>query len=314
MPISVSDVRRDKFLENYLYASVNKNFIADVALTSRTVTIDTGPIAGINDDHLREYDTERALYDRSRHEMTYEYEQAGNYAVGYHDLSIFVPKRLEEQALNPFEPKRDAGIVALNAIRLKRETLLANTLTSTSVMTNNVTLAGADQFSDLTNSNPDVVIQDAIDSVFEETGVEPNSMIIARNVFNTLKRHPFFLSMVSGIEAIDDNILTQLLKNYFNLTNIYVAKARRVTSAMGQTVTKGNVWNNDIVVYYKGDGLFEPTLGFNLALKGHNLRTIVYPDPLRPHGGDVVEVENAFQDLVLKAEVGFLIKNAVSNA
>ena len=311
MTISTSDVRRDKFLENFLYANVNRTFIADLAFTPRSVKIDTGPIAGINDDHLREFDSERALYDRSTHEMTYEYKEAGNYAIGYNDLAIFVPKRLQDQALNPFEPKRDAGIVALNAIKLKREVLLANKLTSTAVMIQNVTLVGPDKFSDESNSNPDSVIQDAIDSVFESTGVEPNSMIISREVFNVLKRHPFFLSMLSGIKTVDENVLMTLIKSYFNFTNVYVAKARKVTSKMGQTVTMGNVWNNDIIVYYKGEGLFEPTLGFNLTLTGHNLRSVTYPDPLRPHGGDFVEVENAFQDLVLKPEAGYLIKGAV---
>lgn len=310
MPIAVNDVRRDRFLENVLIANKNESFLADSLFTSKVVSKDTGEIGGISDDHLRIYESERSLYDRSRHEMEFEYTNPADYKIGYHDLSIYVPKRLQEQAENPFMPRRDAGIVALNALRLRRENDLAAQLTSTSVLTQNTTLSGSSQFQDAA-SQPETVIQNAMDTIQAAIGAEANSILLGRKVFMTLKRHPFFLSMISGLSVLSEEKLTMMLKDHFGFENVFVGRSIKVTSKAGQTVTKGAVWNNDVVVFRKGSGDFDQTLGFNLGLSGYQMKTVVYEDPIA-RKGDFVEVENAWQDKVVSTPAGFLIKDAVA--
>ncbi len=310
MPIRVQDVRRDKFLENALLAVTNQGYIADQLFTPRTVTKDSGIIGGIGNEHLREYRTERALYDRSAHEVELSYTEEATYKIGYHDLSNYVPDRLQEQSENPFNPRRDAGIQLLESLRLKREVELASKVTSTSVVTQNTTLSGTSQFNDLGNSNPDTVIQSALDTVQSAIGREANSIMLGRKVMMTLKRHPFFLSLNSGLSVLSDEVIIRNLKDFFGFTNVYVGRQIKVTSAQGQAETKGAVWNNDILVYYKGSGNFDPTFGYNLSLSGYNLRATVRRDI--EDNGDIVKVSNAYQDLPVLTEAGFLIKNAVA--
>ena len=310
MPIAVNDVRRDQFLENVLIANVNESFIADALFTPKTVVKDSGDVGGISNDHLRVYESERALYDRSRHEMEYSYNNPVDYKIAYHDLSTYVPDRLVEQAQNPFFPRRDAGIVLLNAMRLRRENDLAAQLTSTSVLTQNTTLSGSSQFND-PSSQPEKVIQDAKDVVHAAIGSEANSILLGRDVFNTLKRHPFFLSLISGISVLSEEKLTMMLKDHFGFDNVYVGKTIKVTSKQGQTETKGAVWNDDIVVYKKGSGDFDQTLGLSLSLAGYQMKSVVYREPTAQKG-DIVEVENAWQDLVISPTAGYLIKSAIA--
>lgn len=310
MPIRTLDVRRDKFLENALLAVTNSDYIADKLFTPRTVTKDSGIIGGIGNEHLRDYRTERALYDRSPHEVELSYTEEATYKIGYHDLSNYVPDRIVEQAENPFNPRRDAGLQLLESLKLKREVELANIITDTSVVTQNTTLSGTSQFNDLGNSNPDTVIQSALDTVQAAIGREANTIMLGRKVMMTLKRHPFFLSLNSGLSVLSDEVIIRNLKDFFGFTNVFVGRTIKVTSAQGQAETKGAVWNNDILVYYKGSGNFDPTFGYNLNLSGYDLRATVRRD--LEDEGDIVKVSNAYQDLPVLTEAGFLIKNAVA--
>lgn len=308
--IKTQDVRRNKFLENALSAVTNNSFIADSILTPKTVVDDTGILAGVGNDHLRVYRSERGLYDRSSHEIDMNYTEEATYKIAYHDLSNYVPDRLKRQFKNPFNPLRDSGLKLLQTLRLRREIDLAAQLTSTSVLTQNVTLSGSDQFNDLANSDPETVIQNAIDTVQGQIGEELNSIIIGRKVLMTLKRHPFFLGLFSGVKVLGQSQIEEALKEFFGFQNVYVGRTIKLTSAQGQAETKGAVWNNDIIVYYKGSGDFDPTLGYSLDLEGYGIRSRV-----RRHEedeGDIVKVSQAYQDLPFYTSAGYLIKNAVA--
>lgn len=312
--IQANDLNRNQFVENSLAAVVNDDFIAGKMLTPKSVAIDSGEFAGLGDEHLRTYKTERATYDRSRHEMDSKVLKVGEYRIKYHDLSNYVPDQIIEQAKarkSPIRPLVDMGKQLLQTLELRKEIDLADTLTDISIMTNYLAIASDDdRFDDYVNSNPEKTFEFARSAIQSKIGVEANSVMIPRNVLRTLKSHPFFLGLVHGIKILSDEQIIGVIKDYFGIENVYVGRAIKRTSKLGQPATNGYVWGKDMFFYYKGTGDFEPNLGYNLSLDGYNRRATVRREP-NANKGELVEVSTAYQDLPFFTDAGFLLKNVI---
>ena len=308
---TISSGRVDVPLTNVLQAYTNQDFIASLILPSIPVQYESGKIGALENNHLRVYSSKRSLFDESEHRMEFKYTMDDSYQIEFYDREVYLPDRLKDNSVAPFDARRDAGFSVLQALMLERENALATALHDTAVITQYITLSGTSQFDDFANSNPDTVIETGRNAIFNATGREANSMVIGREVFNTLKRHPFFLEMVKGISVLDGPKLVQLIKDFFELENVYVSKGIKITSNEGQTETKAKVWNNDINLFYKPRtaSLFEPSFGYQLVKSGGNLRTDV-----RRHVndlGDIVRVFDAYQDKILDTNCAYLIKDAV---
>lgn len=303
--------RVDKQVSTVLQAYTNDGFIADVLFPKVSVSEESGVIGAIDNSHLRRFDSRRALYDESAHRVEFNYTNTDRYAIEYYDREIYLPDRVINQAEAPFNARRDASIVLLEGMKLERELVIAEFMTSTTNLTNNITLVGSDQFNDGANSRPEVVIQDAVSTARNACLRVPNHMIITWDTIQVLKRHPFFVNQYNGLSILSENAVVELLKTYFEVQNVHIAKARYVSSKDGQTETKANVWNNDIVLYYAPatPSLFAPSFGYSFELQGGLV------SKTRRHErdkGDNVMVEHAYQDFVLDADSAFLIKDVIA--
>lgn len=300
-------------ITNILQAYTNDDFIADKVLPSvPNLKEESGKIAGIGNSHLRIYKSKRALYDEGEHRMEFTYTNDDRYQIEYYDLEAYLPDRLRDQAQAPFDVKRDATLIVMQSLMLERENALATALGDTSIVTQNTTLSGTSQFNDYVNSDPAAVIETARTTIYEATGKEANSMIISRAVFNTLKRHPFFLEMVKGVKVISGSVLIGLIQDYFEIENVYIGKTIKITSNEGQTETKSVTWGKNIILFYKPAqaSILAPSFGYNFTLAGKNLRA-----SSRRHQndkGDLHRVDWAYQDMILDTNCGYLIKNAIA--
>lgn len=309
----LSNGRVDKQVTNVLLAYTNDDFIADQILpTVPNLKEESGKIASLGNEHMRVYDSVRSLYDESSHRMEFKISNDKSYEIQYHDLDIYLPDRLIDQLQEPFDARRDAGITLMQSVALEREYALAQLMTNTSILTNNTTLSGTSQFNDYTNSDPAAVFETARTAIQNKIGREANSVMLSRKVFNTLKRHPFFLNLVRGVSVLSPDVLTQILKDFFEVENVIVGRSIYINSKPGQSETKTQLWGNDVVFFYRPAtaSLLTPSFGYNFALQGQNLRAST-----RRHAedhGDILRVEYAYQDKVLDADAAYLIKNAVA--
>lgn len=316
---SLPSARIDPLLTNVLQAHTVEEYIAGDILPDIAVDEETGIIPRLGNNHLRRYSSRRAVYDESEHRMEFKYEQSDQYQIGFYDLSAYVPDRLTRKggAQKPFNPRRDASFVTKEAMLLERELALAALFTSTSVFTNNETLSGSSQFDNYGTSNPDQKIESARNAVHAAIGREANAISMNRRVANTLKSHPFFLDLMKRnagqrVSNINLSQFASLLKEYFEFDYLYVGKAIYVNSNEGQTPeTKTNVWGNDINVFHraKNPGMFQPSLGYSFVPNiGRDFAKV------RRHPndkGDIVENIMAYQDNILDADSGFLIKDVI---
>lgn len=316
----LSSGRVDPQLTNVLLAYTNPQYLADQILpTVPDLKEESGLVARMGNAHLRQYSIKRGLYDESEHRIEFTIDHDNRYAIDYFDLASYVPDRLQNQLQSPFNALNAAQLTVMEGMKLQREIALANLMTDTSVLTQNTTLSGTSKYSDPTNSNPDVDFDTARDAVFSGIGREANSVYMSRKVMNALRRHPFFLEIGKATLAggstknavLSEGGFIETLKSWYELDYVFIGRQIKVTSQEGQTETKSNVWNDDVVFFYRtpAPSLFAPSFGYSFQLAGQNLQTRV-----RRHvndKGDIVEVLWAYQDKVLDTNAAYLIKSAV---
>jgi hypothetical protein len=307
-------------LTNILLAYTNPQFLADQILpTVPDLKEESGKIGSMGNAHLRQYSTKRSLYDESEHRIEFTISNDNSYQIDYFDLDAYVPDRLQDQLQAPFNALNAAQMTVMEAMKLEREIALAAALTSTSIITNNTTLSGSSKYTDGANSTPESDFDTARDSVQTKTGREANAVYMSRKVMNALRRHPWFLdiaksSLAGGAAksgALSVNAFIETLKAWYDLQYVFIGSQIKITSAEGQTETKGAVWGDDVVWFYRtpAPSLFAPSFGYSFQLAGNNLQTRV-----RRHvndKGDIVEVIWAYQDKILDTNCAYLIKNAV---
>jgi len=316
----ITNGRVDPQLTNILLAYTNPQYLADQILpTVPGLKEESGKIPQMGNSHLRSYSSKRSLYDEGEHRIDFTLNNDSTYSIDYHDLSSYIPDRLQEQLQAPFDAKNAGQMTVMEALMLEREIGLAAAMTSTSILSNNTTLSGTSQYSDPVNSNPDVDFDTARDSIQNKIGREANAILMSRKVANALRRHPWFLEIAqsalkggaSKVEALSMESLVATLKAWYGLEYVLIGNAINITSKEGQTETKAGVWGDDVVFFYRAPNpsLFTPSFGYSFQLQGYNRQTRV-----RRHTsdkGDLVEVLWAYQDNILDASAAYLIKSAV---
>ena len=104
-----------------------------------------------------------------------------------HSLSDSVYKDDYDQTDDPFEPESDTTENILSVMELRDEKAMTDMVTNTSIVTNNTTLSGQSQWSDLEHSNP---VKDITAAVNSALFVDFNTLVLSRNDYNVLINHP----------------------------------------------------------------------------------------------------------------------------
>lgn len=310
--IAVGDVRLDRRIANILMAYTNQQYLAPQMMPTVNVSVRTGNIPVLGNSHLRIYDSRRSTYDESSHRMQFAISTDKTYRIEDYDLEVYLPDKLVEEQEAPFDLRRDANLSVMQAMMLERENALAALFTSTAIITQNTTLSGTSQWDDYVNSAPDTNAEAARTAIHDAIGREANSVYMSRAVFNALKYHPLFLNRVSGVQVLTGAVLVQLIKDLWEVENVYIGGGIKVTSNEGQTETITKVWQNDVVFFYRAPrpSLYEPSFGYNFTIVGKNMKASNRRE-LKADKGTLERVEWSYQDKILDTNAIYLIKDAV---
>ncbi len=192
----------------------------------------------------------------------------------------------------------------------EREQRVASVLTDASIVTQNTSLSGTDrwdQYSE-TNSDPLDDVDTARQTIHKNSGVNPNVLVLGREVFDAVKRHPditdYFKYTESGAVTAD------MLSQAFGVERVVVGEALYNTANEGQTFSGDYIWGKNAVLVYVPDnpGLMQPAAGYQLVFE--DLVTERYQeDALRQ---DVVRVRETTDEVLISEYCAYLIAGAVS--
>ena len=101
------------------------------------------------------------------------------------------------------------------------------------------------------NSDPVADIEDAKDKISAKLGVEPDTLIITRDVFKALKKNANIKGLLR--DTTDRIVTLDKLAELFDLRNVYVLNATATTTNRGQADQKiERVASGKALLYYRG--------------------------------------------------------------
>lgn len=212
----------------------------------------------------------------------------------------------------------DAGATenVMGRIELGREKRIADKLTTLTTYDAalRTTLAGNDQWSDYTNSDPIGKIEAAKRLVHKAIGLMPNTLFMGAEVYDKLKWHS---KLIEYYKYSQKGVLTlDMLKELFGVKNIVVGNALYTTTAKGQTRTLGYIWGKDAGLLYVPDRPAQKTPAFGYSFvwripQGQNGR-VVYKYREEGRHADFIEAEEYVDEKTTVQKAGYLFKAAVA--
>jgi len=193
--------------------------------------------------------------------------------------------------------------ILTDAILLNRERRVANLVTNTANITQNVTLAGATQWSDPA-SVPLNQSRDARLAIQASTGQFPNSLAMGWLVLEKMKTNPAIADFLEGDRPTSEN-----LADYFEVENIFIGRASYNTAKEGQTATLADVWGRDALFFFRvpRPALRRAAFGYQMQVQG--LQVERYRD--NPAKSDVIRVTEIRGEKLVEPKMAYLVKAAV---
>jgi hypothetical protein len=305
----VQDVHIDQALTMLSVEYTNPSFVAEQIMPVVSVKKESDKYFIYGRQDLKQYQTILTPKGETR-EFEYTIDKAIPYSLTERGLHTFVPQRIIDNADTPLDPQKDAVRKLTNAILLAYELEVANKLTTTSNYAEGhyEKLSGASQWSDYTNSNPIKKVDDIKVTVQKDCGRLPNTMLVSRDVFNTLRNHPVLKDVIKytqfGIPRNEDMART------FEIDNFIVAEAVNDTEKEGLTRSTNWVWNNVVIVAYveKSPSLYSMSLGY--TFRKQNYRKVLTETFMDPQGIKVI-VKDMFDPYIISNYAGYLLTSVI---
>ena len=306
----------DKLLTNVSQAIVPKGLVADQVLTKLSVDQTTGKIGKYGNGHLR-IQANTKIVGKARYPMielvtrdsdTYDIEENG--------LSDIVTKKDYLNVEDPFNAEQDVAIALTTAMKLGREKALADTLTSTSIITNNTTLTGNNQYSNLSHADSTPLADgvEAHQSIRDAIGMKANTIIAPGAVRDYLSYHEAILDKLGFKDNRAGTLSDEELARAFGVERFLVAEAVYNSAKEGQADVIAPVWGKDMVYAYidPSAGKYQKTLGYHMRLRSMADLQVYKNAVMNPPGATEVLVSNWFDDLIADVNCAYLIKNAIA--
>lgn len=241
------------------------------------------------------------------------------YAALERALAAGVDDQERNNADNPIDPDQRALRAALVGVLLDREDRIATLLTTAAnyATGHSTTLAGVNQWSDGTNSNPKSDVDAARDKIALDAGVLPNVMGIPWGVVSKLKQHTAIKDAFKYTGSGLRSITTEMLQDYFEVERIVITGAVKNTAAEGQTATLARIWGKDVFLLYVASAqnlspLGGMTFGKSFRWVQDGLERLVRRFREEKARTDWFEVDEAVDEKITAKEAGYVVKAAIA--
>ena len=303
----------DKLLTNVSSALIPDGYIAESLLPSISSKTSTGLLAKYGQSHLRiESSLKGGRGEYKRVESITR--STTQYSIVGHGLSGMVTADDYRNCELPYKAEEDEVMGITTMLWLEKEKSLADTLSSTSVLTQNVTLTSTDQYSDFLNSDPLSDFGTARSTIRSGCGLPPTHAIMDWAVWNKLRFHPQMLDYLGYKQARPGGLSEDEMATALGVENIKIGKAVYNSSVEGQADVLSAVWGKNIIfaVLPAKAIAYQTSLGYIVGFEGEQPRKVYVQDNFNPPGSKTVLVEDSYQMLISNAAAGYLIKSCIA--
>lgn len=303
----------DKLLTGVSSGYFPKGYISEQVLPMVQSAQMSGLLGKYGTSHLRIENAVKGGRGKYRRVET-QARSTQTFFIEGHGLEGFVSKDDYRNVEDPFDAEKDETDGVTTVLWLEKEKMLADTLTDTAVLTQNVTLAGGDQFSDYNNSDPLAVITTAINAIIDGAGEEPNLIIMDLKVFRKIRFHPQLLDALGYKYNRPGGLKEQEIADALGIDKILVARARYESAKEGQASAMLPCWGKHIVLCVAPESASkqQQSIGYMVRPIGSSPRKVYKEANFNPPGSTKILVEDEYDMLISNAFAGYLIKNAIA--
>lgn len=306
------------------YAQNPSNFIAGKVFPSIPVQMQSDTyFEYAREDFLRDEAGERADGTESAG-GEYSIRQADPYYCRVYAFHKDVTERERVNSDSPLQPDRDATEFVTEKLLIRKESLWAEKFFKAGVWGKDIVGKPSNPASgqclqfDAPGSNPVKVITDEIVKMASQTGKRPNTIVMSPEVFYVLKNHEDIIDRIKY--TTKDVVTVDLLKQYFEVENIYVAWAIKNFATKGAAENNAFIFGKHLLLCYveKAPGLKKASAGYTFTWKGllgsgafgNRIRRI--PMPWLGEKTERIEGEMAFDMKVIGKDLGVFFQNIIS--
>ena len=292
---------------------VPPEFICEQAFPYVGVAMSTGRLAKYGTSHLRIENTLKAGRGEYRRVESIVRSNTA-YLIQGHGLEGLVTEDDYRNVQEPYDAERDEVLGITTIIWLEKEQVLSNAITSTAVITQNITLTGQSQLSDYDNSDPLAQFKTARATVKSGCGLPPNAVLMSWEVKNTLKFHPQLLDYLGFKYNRAGGLQDDELAKALDVQKVLIGSASYETAKEGQTSSLGAIWPKSILFAVLPDKAapYQVSLGYRLGYKNKAPRQVYKWPKHNPPNATSILVEDSYEFLISNAAAGYLIADAVA--
>lgn len=303
----------DQLLTNVASKYEPKSYLSEQILPMVPSAQYTGKLGGYGTSHLRIVTSVKGGKGKYRQVDSTVYNNQG-FSIEGHGLTDIVTPEDYRNVILPFKAEEDKTLALQTLLYLEKEKGLADTLASTAVLTQNVTLSGTDQYNDKLNSDPVSDFEDARAAVYNGCGEVPNLAVLSWDVWNKLRFHPQILDSLGFKYDRPGGLKEAELASAMGVESILIGTAKYESAKEGQTSSLASVWGKHIVfmVCPAKAQVGQVALGYTVRLDGQAPRKVYKQDLFNPPGAKEILVEDSYDQLISNANAAYLIKNAIA--
>lgn len=220
----------------------------------------------------------------------------------------------------PLDWRRNATEFVMQRLLLRREIQFASDYMTTSVWATDKT-GGTDftQWSNYATSDPIEDVEAGKETILQNTGHEPNTLVLGYQVFRKLKHHPDIVDRYKHTSA--ESITADMIAAVLDVERVIVAKSIKNTANEGATASFSFVHGKTALLCYvaPNPGIMVPSAGYTFAWQNLNLEfggggseISVFDFFMKEKKASRIEGELAIDMKPVGTDLGYFFANAVA--
>ena len=306
----------DKLLTNASQAIINENMIARDILTPISVVQTTGKIGKYGNAHLR-------LLANVSHAGKGQYPMidvvqrlSDSYDIEMHGLFDILTRKDYANVEQPFDAELDLAMGLFSVLEIAEEKSLADSLTDTSIITQNTTLSGTSQYNNLTNaaSTPLEDARTAHGTIRDAIGRNANICIMDGKTRDNLSYHSDILDRLGFKDNRAGSLSDEELARALGVEEVLVGEGVYNNAKEGQTDDIQPIWTPAMIYAHRAKtaAKYQKTLGYRVTLVGDEQRVVQKWDETMPRGAKGVSCDDSYDNLLTDVSCAYLIKDTVA--
>lgn len=304
----VQDYIIDPVLTNMSVGFTNPALIAEMLFPRINVKSRTGFYYVFDKTKFRTEDDLRSGINRANR-VDYGMTKTAYGPLLEHSLEEGIEYEVRDTYPSPHDARADATENVSDKLALGHEKAVASILGDTSILTQNTTLSGNDQWSDYGNSDPFDDIETGFVEIQSNGMVTANTASMGFEVWSKLKNHPDLLGRLSTASV--RTLTTELFGALVGVEKVLIGKAMENTAVEGQSDILAFVWGKNFVLSYitPRPGIKKVTFGYTLQVAGARV-VDRWDEPWNK--AEFVRATDYYEAKLVNLEAAYLIKNAIA--